>query len=158
LTIDSAERNLNENILPAEIDIELWRRILMNTNYFWKAKGTREAIKSMFLLIGIPEPFINITEYVYTVDGKINPNTVSLLQSDFPSNSLPYDNEGYPIAPLETKDFYFQVSGNTDSGQAYLDVFRMAGFNLQQTVDNKKSWIQTGVTTRIHNSTPQYNQ
>jgi len=158
LTVDDTERNLNENILPAEIDIELWRRIINNTSYFWKSKGTRQAIKSMFLLIGIPEPFINITEYVYTVDGKINPNTVSLAQADFPSNSLPYDTEGYPVAPLETNDFYFQLSGNSDSGQAYLDVFRMAGFNLKQTPDNKKSWEQSGATTRIHSTTPQYYQ
>lgn len=158
LTVDDTERDLNEDILPAEIDVELWRRILNNTSYFWKSKGTRQAIKSMFLLIGIPEPFINISEYIYTVDGKINPNTVALAQDDFPSNSLPYDTEGYPIAPLETNDFYFQLSGNTDAGQAYLDVFRMAGFNLKQTPDNKKSWIQTGATTRIHSSTPQYYQ
>lgn len=158
LTVDDTERDLNEDILPAEIDVELWRRILNNTSYFWKSKGTRQAIKSMFLLIGIPEPFINITEYVYTVDGKINPNTVPLAQDDFPSNSLPYDTDGYPVAPLETNDFYFQLSGNTDAGQAYLDVFRMAGFNLKQTPDNKKSWIQTGATTRIHNTTPQYYQ
>lgn len=158
LTISDEERNLHTDLMPAEIDIELWRRILINTNYFWKSKGTREAIKSMFLLIGIPEPFINITEYVYTVDGKINPNTVELSQADFPSNSLPYDSEGYPIAPLETNEFYFQVAGDIDSGQAYMDCFRMAGFNLMQTVDNKKSWVQAGATTRIDDTTPQYYQ
>ena len=158
LTIDDTERNLTTDLLPAEVNIELWRRILMNTNYFWKSKGTREAIKSMFLLIGIPEPFINITEYVYTVDGKIDPREVTLTQADFPSNSLPYDTEGYPVAPIQTNSFYFQVSGDTDSGQAYMDVFRMAGFNIGRTVDNKKSWIQTGSTTRIHESTPQYYQ
>jgi hypothetical protein len=157
-TIDDKERNLSTDLMPAEIDVELWRRILINTNYFWKTKGTREAIKSMFLLIGIPEPFINITEYVYTVDGKINPNTVTLSQLDFPTNSLPYDNSGYPIAPLETPQFYFQVSGNTDSGQAYMDVFRMAGFNLKRVVDNKKSWILTGETVRVDDTTPQYFQ
>jgi len=158
LAIDENERNLKTDLLPAEIDIELWRRILINTNYLWKSKGTREAIKSIFLMIGIPEPFINITEYVYCVDGKIDPRTVTLSQIDFPSNSLPYDTEGYPVAPLETNSFYFQISGDSDSGQAYLDVFRMAGFNLKKTVDNKKSWIQTGSTTRIHNTTPQYYQ
>jgi hypothetical protein len=158
LTITDAERNLRTDLMPAEIDIELWRRILMNTNYFWKTKGTREAIKAMFLLIGIPEPFINITEYVYTVDGKINPNTVPLKKADFPSNSLPYDTNGYPVAPLETNDFFFQISGDTDAGQHYLDVFRMAGFNLMQNVDNKKSWVQTGATTRVDSTTPQYHQ
>jgi len=158
LTIDENERDLNTNLLPAEIDIELWRRILMNTSYFWKTKGTREAIRSIFLLIGIPEPFINITEYVYTVDGKINPNTVGLSINDYPSKSLPYDTEGYPSAPLEVSDFFFQLSGDTDGGQAYLDVFRMAGFELRRTIDNKKSWSQSGATYRYDDTTPQYYQ
>lgn len=158
LSTETLERNLNTDLLPAEVNIELWRRILINTSYFWKSKGTRQAIKAMFLMIGIPEPFINITEYVYTVDGKINPNTVELTQADFPSNSLPYDSSGYPKAPLETNDFYFQVSGDTDAGQTYMNVFRMAGFDLALTVDNRKSWIQTGATTRIDDSTPQYYQ
>jgi hypothetical protein len=158
LSIDENERNLDEDLLPAEIDIELWRRILINTNYFWKSKGTREAIKSMFLLIGIPEPFINITEYVYTVDGKINPNTVPVELDDFASTTLPYDNSGYPVAPTETNDFYFQISGDTDNGQAYMDNFRLAGFNLQRTPDNKKSWVLTGSTFRVDDTTPQYYQ
>jgi len=158
LTIDDEERDLTKDFLPADIDIELWRRILINTSYFWKSKGTREAIKSIFLLIGIPEPFINITEYVYTIDNKIDPRTVELLPSEFPSNSLPYSTDGYPIAPLESSNFYFQVSGDTDSGQAYMDVFRMAGFNLKRSVDNKKSWTQSGSTTRKHKTTPQYYQ
>jgi len=158
LSIDDTERNLNTDLLPAQIDIELWRRIIMNSNYFWKCKGTREAIRSMFLLIGIPEPFINITEYVYTVDGKIDPRTVTLSQFDFPSNSLPYNTDGYPVAPLENNEYYFQVSGDTDGGQAYFDAFRLAGFDLLRTIDNKKSWVQTGATTRIHYSTPQYYQ
>ena len=78
-----------EDLLPAEVDIEMWRRILINTNYYWKAKGTRAALKSMLLLIGIPEQFINITEYIYTVDGKIDPNSVTLSLEDLPSASLP---------------------------------------------------------------------
>ena len=158
LTIDETERDLNSEFLPVEIDIELWRRILLNTNYFWKTKGTREAIKSIFLMIGIPEPFINITEYVYTVDEKINPNQVNLEPMDFGSNAYPFDDEGYPIAPPETNDFYFQLSGNTDSGQAYMDNFRRAGFLLERTIDNKKSWTEEGEVIRRHPSTIQYFQ
>lgn len=157
-TIDDNDRNLSTDLMPAEIDIELWRRILINTNYFWKSKGTRSAIKSMFLLIGIPEAFVNITEYVYTVDGKIDTRQATLTAEDFPNNSLPYDNSGYPKAPIESSDFYFQISGNTDSGQEYMNVFRKAGFSLNLTQDNKKSWIQSGATTRTHASTNQYYQ
>lgn len=157
-TIDENERNLNADLLPSEINIELWRRILINTNYYWKSKGTRESIKSLFLLIGIPEPFINISEYIYTVDGVINPNTITLTESDFPSQSLPYDEFGYPKAPKENSTFYFQTSGNTDSGQEYMNIFRKVGFNLKRTVDNKKSWPQSGSTYRYDDLNPEYYQ
>jgi len=146
------------NLLPAEIDIELWRRILINTNFYWKSKGTRHALKSILLLIGIPEPFINITEYVYTVDGKINPNEVTLTLADLPSASLPYNVNGYPVAVAETDDMFFQLSGNSDSGQAYIDLYRAVGFNVNRTVDNKKSWVETGYTERTHYTTPNYFQ
>ena len=155
----STERDFFGNdLLPAEIDIELWRRILINTNYFWKSKGTRHAIKSMFQLIGIPEPFINITEYIYTVDGKINPDDVTLSLEDIPSASFPFDSEGYPIAPVETPDFYYQISGDTDGGQTYINLYRDLGFKVNRVVDNKKSWSEEGFIERKHYSTPNYFQ
>jgi hypothetical protein len=157
-TIDSTERNLNTDLLPSEIDIELWRRIIINTNYYWKSMGTREAMKSMLLLVGIPEPFIDISEYVYTVDGIINPSEDPLTINDYPTSSFPYDSNGYPKAPAETNYFYFQISGNTDSGQRYLDVFRQAGFDLALTRDNRKSWVQSGSILRsdTYSSTEYY--
>lgn len=146
------------DLTPAELDIELWRRILLNTQYFWKTKGNKDAIKTILMMIGVPEPFINITEYVYTIDGKIDPNTVELQLADMPCLSLPYDSDGYPVAPIEDSTFYFQTSGNTDSGQAYLDVFRNVGFNLNRTVDNKKSWVYDDAVERKHYTTPNYYQ
>lgn len=147
-----------DDLLPAEVDIELWRRILINTNYFWKSKGTSKALEAILLLIGIPPTFINITEYIYTVDGRIDPNSVTLSLEDLPSASLPYDSEGYPIAPAEDDDFYFQISGNADSGQAYIDLYRNLGFNVNRIIDNKKSWVQEGFVERIDNTTPNYFQ
>lgn len=146
------------DMLPVEIDIELWRRILINTNFFWKTKGTRQAILAIFKLIGIPEPFVNIKEYIYTVDEVINPDDVDLSLEDLYSSSLPYNKNGYPIAPTETNDFFFQISGNTDNGQHYMNNFRKSGFVLNQIEDNKKSWVYSGETIREHGSTVQYYQ
>lgn len=143
---------------PPEVDIELWRRIVLNTNYLFKSKGTRHALKTMFLMVGIPEPFIDIKEYIYTVDSVINPNTVNISLADLPSASLPYDNGGYPIAPIESKTFYFQVSGDTDFGQTYIDLYRTVGFFVNRTEDNKKSWVKAGSVERIDPSTPNYYQ
>jgi len=158
LDVGGAERRLDEDLIPAEVDIELWRRILINTNYFWKAKGTRDAIKSIFLMIGIPEPFINITEHIYTVDGKIDPREVELTLDDLPSASLPYNENGYPVAPKENSEFYFQISGDSDNGQTYMDNFRNVGFGLNYQVDNKKAWVRSGSTYRYHYSSPTYYQ
>ena len=146
------------DFLPVEIDIELWRRILINTNFFWKTKGTRQAILAMFKLIGIPEPFINIKEYIYTVDEVINPDEVDLSLEDLYSASLPYTENGYPVTPIETNNFFFQISGDTDNGQHYMNNFRKSGFVLNQIEDNKKSWVYSGETIREHGSTVQYYQ
>lgn len=146
------------NPIPAEIDIELWRRIILNSNYYWKSKGTRDAIISILLLIGVPEQFINLTEYVYTVDGVIDPNNVTLTLNDLPSASLPYDNNGYPTACTETNSFFFQISGTNDTGKYYMDNFRNVGFTLRETADNKKSWPYGGYVERIDDLSPTYTQ
>jgi len=71
---------------PAELDIELYRRILMNTAYLFKSKGTRKAIEFLLAFIGAPESMIQFNEHVVLADRKIdlgNPNGgVTLPQSN----------------------------------------------------------------------------
>lgn len=136
------------SLTPVELDIELWRRILLNTNYLFKSKGTRKAIEAIFAFIGLPPCFLDLNEYVYTVNGKINPETVDLdILFPLEFTKLPYDTEGYPVAFNETNTMYFQLSGNSDSGQAYIDVYRKLGFEVNKVVDNKKSWVYTTSAT-----------
>ncbi len=145
------------NLTPTELDIELWRRIIMNTNYLFKAKGTRKAIEAIFALIGAPDCLIEFNEYVYTVNGRINPDNVDLTIL-FPVNEgltrLPYDSNGYPQSVNQTNDFFFQISGNTDFGQSYIDMYRKIGFTVNKTIDNKKSWVYIdSATTRFDDFT-----
>lgn len=147
---------------PAEIDIELWRRILINTNWFFKSKGTRKAIEVLFEFIGAPACLIDFNEHIYTVDGKINvsaikPTIISDLNNRF--SVLPFDKEGYPKAPSESLSFHFQISGNTDGGQDYINLYRNLGFKVNKTIDNKKSWVEMSSTTRYDERTnTKYNQ
>ena len=141
----------------ADLDIELWRRIILNTSYLFKSKGTRKGIEAIFSFIGVPDCILSLDEYVYTVSGKIDPNTV-ILDNIFPLNLdlavLPYNKQGYPVAPNEISNFYFQKAGDKDSGQEYIDVYRKLGFNVTKTVDNKKSWVYSeSATTRFDNFT-----
>ena len=148
----------DNNPIPAEIDIELWRRIIINSNYYWKSKGTRDAIISILSLVGVPPQFINLNEYIYTVDDKIDINSVELTLNDLPSSTLPYNSDGYPISPIENNSFFFQISGNTDGGKAYMDNFRNVGFKLNETIDNKKAWPYDGYVQRIDDLNPTYTQ
>lgn len=127
-----------DGITYENINIELWRRILLNTNYYWKSKGTRHCVISILKLLGIPMEYIAFNEYIYTADYRINPNNVELELDDFPTDSLPYDSDGYHKSPLEDINFFFQTSGITDNGQRYLDVFRKVGFDIYPEIDNLK--------------------
>ena len=57
---------------PAQLDVELYRRILMNTAYLFKSKGTRKSIEFLLSLLGAPEALIEFNEYVVLADSKIN--------------------------------------------------------------------------------------
>jgi len=123
---------------PAELDIELYRRILMNTAYLFKAKGTRKSIEFMLGLLGAPEALVEFNEYVVLADAKINLNkfddnwrsisggayTTKIIKYSIPFSSFTYvtgttlnpfittdypiDEEGYPKVPRITDNFFFQ--------------------------------------------------
>mgnify|MGYP003673195738 CR=1 FL=1 len=57
---------------PVELDVELYRRILMNTGYLFKSKGTRKSIEFLLTLLGAPEALIEFNEYVVIADKKID--------------------------------------------------------------------------------------
>ena len=74
---------------PAELDIELYRRILLNTGYLFKSKGTRKAIEFLLTLVGAPEALIEFNEYVVLADTKINMNTpLSFVWDDNSLNAM----------------------------------------------------------------------
>lgn len=154
-SVASVTGNTQSSKTPSELDIELWRNILINTNYLFKSKGTRQGIESVFALLGLPDAFLEINEHVYTVAGKINPDTVD-LSVIYPLNetltTLPYDNEGYPVAGNEIDTYWFQMNGNEDRGQAYLDVYRKLGFDITRQIDNKKSWVYSSGETRHYDT------
>ena len=65
---------------PAELDVELYRRILMNTGYLFKSKGTRKSIEFLLTLLGAPEALIEFNEYVVVADNKINLKPYNMVE------------------------------------------------------------------------------
>ena len=61
-----------ENQTPAELNYELYRRLLVNTAYLFKSKGTRRGIEFMLRFIGAPEALIEFNEHVYVAGQPLN--------------------------------------------------------------------------------------
>jgi hypothetical protein len=113
-----------------EADIELWRRIILNTPWLWKSKGTRKAIEFLFKFIGVPDGLIQFNEYVYVAQNVIDINEFNeiLSTNGFSSDltTYPLDSNGYPNPLPNTPDLYFQSKGlwyrETGGQNATLDI------------------------------------
>ena len=110
---------------PVEFDIELWRRLVLNAGYLFRAKGTRKVIEFFLRFIGAPDSLIEFNEYVYTVKEKLDINKVETSLTYLDSNRggeddeknnidltyYPIDSSGYPKVMRNTEDYYFQMQG-----------------------------------------------
>lgn len=166
---------------PIESEYEMWRRIILNTPYLWKSKGTRKAIEFLTKFIGAPTGLMQFNEHVYVADNALN---ADIVQSAIDLNGLNtdltlynIDSDGFPRILPDTPDMYFQKgggwyretgggnaskyilagnnphSGPYDRGQEYIDQFRGLIPNFQPVTIANASY-QTGTTTLFTN----YNQ
>jgi hypothetical protein len=102
-------------LTPVEADVELWRRIILNTPWIWKSKGTRKTIEFLLRFIGTPNGLITFNEYVYKADKPIDMELfltiLELNGLDTDISNYPVDSEGYPRFFNDTDDMYFQGNG-----------------------------------------------
>lgn len=116
----------SKNLSIKEMDLELWRRLVINAWWLWKSKGTRKVIEFFLNLFQINECLVDLNEYVYLVENKLNRADVfnSLLDytevtlgSANPNEAIrlldlsPIDEEGFPKILPNTPDYYFQMDG-----------------------------------------------
>ncbi len=114
-----------------EMDTELWRRLIINAWWLWKSKGTRKVIEFFLNLFNINECLIDLNEFVYIAESKLNYdevittirnylfgpyNSVSLFSPDIQNIPIdpsiyPIDTEGYPRPLPDSPDYYFQMDG-----------------------------------------------
>jgi len=105
-----------------ELDIELWRRLVINAWWLFKSKGTRKVIEFFFNLFKIPGCMVSLDEYVYLAENRLDVNSIynqivniynfAGLTATTPTlSSIPMDTYGFPMALTETNDNYFQMGG-----------------------------------------------
>jgi len=110
----SSYTGLTHGMSDYEKELEFWRRMILNTPWLWKSKGTRKGVEYLLKMIGTPKGLIEFNEYVYTINKKIDVGLIDDLinQSDnIDINVIPIDSEGYPMPLKNTADMYFQNDG-----------------------------------------------
>ena len=103
-------------LTAVEADIELWRRLVLNSPWLWKSKGARKVIEFLFRFIGTPLGLIKFNEYIYKTDAPLNMelfvDALKLNGLDTTDLSIyPIDSDGYPSPLPNTGSLYFQNYG-----------------------------------------------
>ena len=114
-TAPSTYSGQSVGLTAVEADIELWRRIILNTPWIWKSKGARKSIEFLLRFIGAPQGLVKFNEYIYRAKAPIDVNLFKqalILNGLDPDLSLyPIDSDGYPSPLSNTPDMYFQNNG-----------------------------------------------
>jgi hypothetical protein len=98
-----------ENNSFSYYNLEIWRRILININWLYKRKGTRDAIQFVFKLLGAPECLLKFDEFVY----KINK---SVYQDQTASNNF-----NFSTTPNQTAPNVFAVDQDKINENGYIN-------------------------------------
>lgn len=157
---------------PAEIDIELWRRIFINAFYLFKSKGTRKSIDFILKLVGLPIDIFELNEYVYLANQPLNVSNVlnKIYENqinDDPNTLLervPFDIDGFPTVPVgviyQEDGGYIDENneniGEYDFGKRYINEYKKYNniflFELDRVTDNIKSYVYNNIPTHHYSN------
>jgi hypothetical protein len=103
-------------LTPVEAELELWRRLILNSAWLFKSKGTRKAIEFLFKFIGAPEGLINLNEYVYVAKEPIDTSLFYEVLEEYGYQTgvledYSVDLFGYPRPFENNPNLYFQKGG-----------------------------------------------
>lgn len=119
-------------------NLEVWKRILVNLNWLYKKKGTRDALQFIFKLIGAPDCLIGFDEFVYDIEKTTRAVTPNSILSAIGVGSK-IDDDGY--LDFDKSDFDFQEGGpGRGTGKDYINQWEPE-FKPSKRVDNIKTQV-----------------
>ena len=77
----------SKSLSNSEVDIELYRRLILNLAWLWKSKGSRKAVEFLFRFIGAPEALVKFDEYIVIVDKPLDMDKLKDLKP-FGANAI----------------------------------------------------------------------
>ena len=109
----------SRNLSIQEMDLELWRRLVINAWWLFKSKGHRKVLEFFLNLFGIDNCVISLDEYIYIAKERLDvQRTLGLIADyldlgidDLSASDYPMDEYGFPKIPSDTDDWYYQMDG-----------------------------------------------
>jgi hypothetical protein len=134
-TTQSTYSGMSIGYTAVEAEVEMWRRLILNSPWLWKSKGARKSVEFLFKFIGAPDGLIEFNEFIYLAKNKIDVDLFKILleQNGLEPDISLYniDSEGYPRVPNNNPNMYFQKGGlwyrQTAGSGATIDI--LAGNN-----------------------------
>ena len=125
----------------AYYNVEIWKRILININWLYKKKGTRDALQFLFKLMGAPDCLVVFDEFVYDLEkATFDDNNIDLTLPGFIDGKV--NLRGFPN--YDRSEYIFQEGGlGRGTGSAYIEQWR-PDFSPIKRNDNVK--VQVGLT------------
>ena len=106
----------SRSLSSKELEVEFWRRMVINAWWLYKSKGTRKVIEFFFKLFKIPECMVTLNEYIYLAKDRLDVTDVyytllNTLDQEIQLSDYPIDDYGFPKTQPNTSDNYFQMGG-----------------------------------------------
>jgi hypothetical protein len=143
----ASEENPEQNSF-AYYNVEIWKRILININWLYKKKGTRDALQFLFKLMGAPECLVVFNEFVYDVQQTMSteiPDPELALQLETGISFTKVNPRGFPN--YSWSKLIFQEGGEgRGTGQKYINQWEPEFLPIKRNDNIKVQVGDTGFT------------
>jgi hypothetical protein len=102
---------------PDELNFQYYRNLVLNSSYLFKSKGTRKSIETLLRLIGAPDALVEINEFIYLADQKINVNDFNTQYAQISGGTYSQ------LLPTLDEGNVFKIHGSGYTGSTTVRVF-----------------------------------
>ena len=63
---------MTRDLTPSELNYEYYRKLIINSGWLFRSKGTRKSVEFIMRMVGAPQALVEFNETIYLADSKIN--------------------------------------------------------------------------------------
>ena len=107
---DSIYPGYTRDMTPSELNYDFYRKIILNSGYLFKSKGTRKSIEAVLRMVGAPKALVEFNEIIYLADGPINMNVFDSEYTQLTGGTYS------EVVPILDQNNIFKIQGTQYTG------------------------------------------